>query len=72
MRAAFLAGLSALALALLAAPAEAAPITYNWTGIVDRVDPGFDPGVSIGQTIGISLTLDNAFLDEDPSPGRGS
>jgi hypothetical protein len=53
-------------------PAAATPITYSWTGIVNRVDPGVDPGVSVGQTIGISLTLDNTVSDDDPSSNSGS
>jgi len=66
-----LTGLLALSFALLAVPAAAAPITYHWSGLVDRVDAGFDPGLVVGQTIAISLTLDGAFGDSDASPDRG-
>jgi hypothetical protein len=74
MKAIFLPGLLTLSFGMLVAPglAAAAPITYSWTGVVNRVDPGFDPGVALGQTIGITLTLDNAFSDDDPSSQRGS
>ena len=52
-------------------PAAATPITYAWTGTVDTVEPGYPAGVTVGETIGISLTLDNSFADQDPSPNRG-
>ena len=55
-----------------AAPAAAMPITYAWTGTVDAVGAGFPAGVTVGENIDISLTLDNSFSDDDPSPNRGS
>jgi len=72
MKAIYLAGSIALSLCIFPALASVTPITFNWTGMVDRVDPGFDPGVTVGQTIGISLTLDGSFIDADSSADRGS
>ena len=52
-------------------PAVATPISYEWTGTVDRIDPGFPPGVTLSEKIRISLTLDNVFLDQNPAPDQG-
>ncbi len=51
-------------------PANAMPITYSWTGTVTNNDSGF-PGIAVGEKIGISLTLDNSFPDQNPSPNIG-
>jgi len=72
MKAIYLTGFLALSLCVLPGLASATPITFNWTGTVDRVDSGFDPGVTVGQILGISLTLDGSFIDEDSSADRGS
>jgi hypothetical protein len=53
------------------APAEASTISYAWNGTVTFVDPISPATVSPGQKIGITLTLDNAVPDQDPSPTRG-
>jgi hypothetical protein len=52
--------------------AVATPITYNWAGTVTHIDPGAPTGVLLDQTIEISLTLDNAISDENPSPDVGN
>jgi hypothetical protein len=49
--------------------AAAAPITYDFTGTVTVVTSF--PGVSVGDKIAITLTLDSAFPDSDPSPNVG-
>ena len=53
--------------------AVAAPITYDFTGTVTFVGESmfhsFD--VSVGDKIAITLTLDNAFPDTNPSPNIG-
>lgn len=62
---------STLALGAGATPAAASTIDYVWTGTVTAVVPGTPPVVAVGQKIGITLTLDNAVPDQDPSPNRG-
>jgi hypothetical protein len=53
--------------------AVAAPITYDFTGtvttVVESMFHNFD--VSVGDKIAITLTLDNAFPDTNPSPNVG-
>jgi hypothetical protein len=61
----------ALGLSAIAAPAAASTISYAWTGTVTDITPGSMPFVTLGQQIGITLTLDNAVPDRDPSPHRG-
>jgi hypothetical protein len=71
MRMIFLSSLAVLSLGTAAAPAAATPITYAWTGTVEVVDPDFPTGVTVGETIGITLTLDNSIADTNPSPDEG-
>jgi len=52
-------------------PAAASTISYAWTGTVTDVTLGGQPVVTLGQQISITLTLDNAVPDRDPSPHRG-
>jgi hypothetical protein len=59
-----------LGLSANATPAAASTITYNWSGIVDNVDPGTH-WVTIGETIKISLTLDGAVPDLASQPEIG-
>jgi hypothetical protein len=54
-----------------ASPAAAAMVTYDWRGTVDVVEPGFPAGVTVGETIGLSLTIDTSFPDQDPAPNSG-
>jgi len=70
MRTALLTSLAALGFGLWIGPAEAAIITYDWTGTVDVVDPGFPAGVTVGEKIGVTLTLDSSIppdLDNTPN-----
>jgi hypothetical protein len=59
-----------LGLSAIATPAGASTITYNWSGIVDNVDPGHH-GVAIGEKIKISLTLNGAVPDTAAQPEIG-
>lgn len=57
-------------------PAEAAPITYSFTGTVSQVaSPAGTPSNSVpvvaGQQVPILVTLDSAFPDSNPSPAVG-
>ena len=52
------------------APAGAMPVTYAWTGTVTENNSGF-PGVSVGETIPISLTLNNAVANQSATPDVG-
>jgi hypothetical protein len=74
MKAKTLAGLTATILGMFCGSdfAMATPVSYSWSGVVNNVGAGFDPGVQVGQTIEISLTLDNSFSDQNPSPEVGS
>ena len=59
-----------------AASAQAAPITYSFTGTVSQVaSPAGTPGsvvpVVTGQQVPILVTLDSALPDSDPSPDIG-
>jgi hypothetical protein len=59
------------ALACLAASGlRAAPITYDWIGTVKEVAPN-SFGISVGEPIAITLTLDGAAADFNPAPDRG-
>jgi hypothetical protein len=53
--------------------AAAAPITYDFTGTVTFLGESMfnSFGVSVGDKIAITLTLDNAFPDTNPSPNVG-
>jgi hypothetical protein len=61
-----------LGLGTIATPAAAGTITYSWLGTVDYIAPGHHPGVTLQQKIGLSLTLNDAVSDADPSSEIGS
>ena len=51
--------------------ADAAVITYDWTGTVDFVRPGVPAGVTVGEKIDITLTLDNSAPNQSTSTNTG-
>jgi|AraplaMF_Col_mMF_1032025.scaffolds.fasta_scaffold00087_51 hypothetical protein len=57
-----------LGLGTIATPAAASTITYNWYGIVE-ID--HYPGVTLSENIKISVTLNDAVPDTNPSPEIG-
>lgn len=66
--------LAALSFAIGAAatPATANTISYSWSGIVDHVVSDSTAAVAVGQHIHITLSLNDAVSDTDPSASRGS
>ncbi len=60
------------AVLLSAVPAMAAPITYDFTGIVNQVGTSPLVPVSVGQAIPIVITLDSAFPQTSPNSGQYS
>jgi hypothetical protein len=61
-------GLAALAMA----PAQAAPVTYNFIGTLTSNDgPPDSFPYAIGERVPLSFTLQTDFPDGDPSPTRG-
>lgn len=57
---------------LTMAPAQAAPVTYNFLGTLTSNDgpPGSFP-YAIGDRVPLSFTLETDYPDTDPSPARG-
>jgi hypothetical protein len=60
-----------LGFATVITPAAASTITYDWVGTVNYIAPGEHPGVSLNQKIAISLSLNDAVGDADPSSEIG-
>jgi hypothetical protein len=60
-----------LALTAISSPSAAGTITFNWFGVVDDIAPGTTPGVVLGETMRISVTLGDDVEDGDPSPEIG-
>jgi hypothetical protein len=61
-----------LGLSAIATPAAAGTITYSWLGTIDYIAPGHDPGVTLQQKIALSLTLNDAVSDLEPSSEIGT
>jgi len=60
------------ALALTAAPTQAAPITYAYQGVVDTSSGGAAFSAFIGQTATMEYTFDDTSLDANSDPNVGS
>ncbi len=71
MRTSFAVGLLSLAFGAWIGSADAAIIAYDWAGTVDVVDPGFPTGVTVGEKIEITLTLDNSLANQSTSADQG-
>ncbi len=70
MRTIFLPSLIILSYMAGIAPARAEIITYAWTGTVDAIATG-PTGLTVGQHIDITLTIDNSIADQNPAPNIG-
>lgn len=58
------------ALMVLAAPAWAVPVTYNFTGTVTQVGPNVLRPIAVNDVIPISITIDTSYPASQPSPGQ--